>query len=149
MKKPVQPIFNKVEESPLWKEANELAELIYAATTQLPEEEKWMHGYKFKNVATDLIFNTTQALASTSRAGAEHDWNQVRKAAYTMRTEYRFSGRQKWTELDPEVMVRIDSFIKQVDKEIIKSAKMADDANQYDLDLWREKYKLWSKLHES
>lgn len=149
MKKPAQPIFNKVEKNPLWKEANDLAETIYVATTQLPDEEKWTHVYKFKNAATDLIFYTTQALASSSRSGAEQDWNQVRKAAYAMRTEYRFSGRQKWTELDPEVMVRIDKFIKQVDKEIIKSVKMYDDANQYDLDLWREKYKLWSKLHES
>lgn len=149
MKKSPQPIFNKVEESPLWKQANDLAETMYVATGQLPEDEKWTHGYKFKNAATDLIFYTTQALANTARAGSEHDWNQARKAAYAMRTEYRFAGRQKWFELDPEVMVRIDSFIKQVDKEIIKSAKMADDANQYDLDLWREKYKLWSKLHES
>lgn len=149
MRKPMQPVLTKVEDSPLWKEANALAELIYGITGQLPEEEKWTIGYKFKNAATDLIFYTTQALASTSRGGAEQDWSQARKAAYAMRTEYRFSGRQKWTELDPEVMVRIDTFIKQVDHEITKNAKMADDANQYDLDLWREKYKIWSKLHES
>lgn len=149
MKAPAQPILNKVEDNLLWKESSELAELAYRSVMDLPEDEKWTHSYKFKNAATDLIFYTTQALANTSRGGAEQDWNQVRKAGYALRTEYRFAGRQKWLELEPEVMVRIDKFIKQVDKEIVRSAKMLDEANQYDLDLWREKYKVWRQLHES
>ncbi len=142
--------FLKLEVHPIWKEANDLAEYIYAKLADFPEDEKWHSQLKLRTAVTELIFYVAQAVGSCLPLSAQYDWANSRKYAAALKTMYRFVGRQKFIKLDPEIMVRLEKLVQDIDKEIIKSADQ--DEQQYqrnykkDMKPWLEKHAIWQTI---
>lgn len=139
------PTFTKLEENELWKEVCDLAEHIYSKLDEFTEEEKWHTETKLRSSANNLMFDVSQAAANINLpgTGAEFDWRNARRQAYTLKTMYRFAGRQKFIELEPEVMVRLDKIIKQIDKEFEKAHRQTFEYNKKEFELWQKRYDLW------
>lgn len=133
----------KLEDNPMWKEACDLAEYVYGKLHELPEEEKWHTTSKLRSSANELMFYCSQALSNANPAGLEYDWGNTKRSAGSLKTMYRFAGRQGFIELEPEIMVRLNKLIELIDVEIEKSYKTTKEYNDKDLERWREKYKLW------
>ncbi len=134
------PKLEKLEDEPMWIEACQLAEHIYGLLHLLPDDEKWNTTTKLQNSANDLMFFVSQALGNPNVASVEYDWANSRKAASGLKTMYRFAGKQKFIDLDPEIMVRLNNIIGQVDKRIIKSNELNHQSNIEEISHWRKKY---------
>lgn len=141
----------RLEDDPLWNEANALAAYFYDKLGDFPEEEKWHTQSKLHNAAADFIFWMGLSLSNVSTSGQEHDWAYARKYIGALKTVYRFAGRQKFVELDPEIMVRLDKLMAQVDKRIqqayVKSEEFRTTEAEKDLKPWLKKYEIWRKLN--
>jgi hypothetical protein len=138
-----KPTLVKLEDSHLWLEACSIAEIIYAVLDELPEDEKWATASKLRNTANDLMYYISQAVSATSPASNEYEWSHVRKSIGALKTMYRFAGRQKFFELQPEVMVRFDKLIALVDIEVMKAYEQNEADKARDLETWHQKYKIW------
>lgn len=126
-------------------EAGELAEYMYSKLADFPEEEKWETARKLRSSANDLLFFTAQAIGNATPSGAEYEWGSARKSAVALKAIYRFAARQKFIELEPEIMVRLDTFIKQINIEVDKARKQAEANDKKDMDNWLKQYKIWSE----
>ena len=138
-----EPTLIKLEDSPIWREACDIAELMYNKLGDLPESEKWDTTAKLQHEANDLMLHVSHAVGGSSVNSNEYDWSSARKSVSALKTIYRFAGRQKFIELEPEIMVRFDKLIVLIDQEIIKTYKQSEADKEKDLDYWQEKYKLW------
>ncbi len=145
-KTPVTPKLVRLEDEPMWVEACALAEYIYSILHLLPEEEKWNTTLKLRNSANDLMFYVSQGLSNTSPAAVEYDWAGVRKHASGLKTMYRFAGKQDFIDLDPEIMVRLNKLLEDVDSKVLAAIKQTKDANIAEVEHWRQKYKLWKGI---
>jgi site-specific recombinase XerD len=148
MSNKIAPEDGKLEDNPLWREACDLAEYVYGLLHEFPEEEKFDTVAKLRHASNDLMFNTAQAVSNKAPAGAEYEWSYVLRNINSLKTMYRFAGRQKCIKLDPEIMVRCDKLAKQANTEIEKAAAKTKANEKKQLDLWREQYRLWRKMHE-
>ncbi len=142
----VEPNLMKLEDSGIWKEACSLAEHMYGTLHEFPEEEKWETVRKLRAASNDSMFYVAQAVGSSTPRGSEFDWSNARKQASAMKTMYRFAGRQKFIELEPEIMLRIDKLIAQIDSQIIEADKQGREQDQKDLETWHKKYKLMKEI---
>jgi len=61
---------------------------------------------------------------------------------------YTFAAKQKFLELEPEIIVKIDSLLEEIDKKIASSKKETQNKNKEELEPWLEKYRLWQKMNE-
>ncbi len=141
------PMTRSLENEPAWKEANSIATHMYGKLRELPPEEEWDTKRKLQSSAVDLIFYVSQALGNGAAAN-EYEWGLARKAAAGLKTVYRFAGRQKFIRLDPDVMLQLGGMTKMIDGELAKAHERLEAADEAELDLWREKYKLWRKTSE-
>ena len=139
-------IHTKIENEPLWQEANTLAEYIYSKLAELPEDEKWNSTNKLRASAVDLIFYTAEALGNTSKSAADYDWGNARKHAIGIKTVYRFVCRQHYLDLEPEIMVKLSKFVEMVDDKMIENNKQHEFEIDKELSLWRTKYEIWKKI---
>ncbi len=140
----------KLEDEPLWKETNALAELLYTKLDSFPSDEKWYSASKLRYAIVDLVFTLSQALGSGSLVGSEYEWRAARKHASSMKAMYRFAGRNKFIDLDPSVMVRMDDLIKSIDLNINDAQKATKETEKRDMEPWLEKYRIWKEIsHES
>jgi hypothetical protein len=140
----------KLEDDALWREACDLAEFMYGKLDDFPQDEKWNSAVKLRNAANDLMFVIGQASGSANPIGAEYEWGNARKYASGLKTIYRFTGRQKFIDFDPSIMVRLDKLIEQIDKQFDKGEKRSEAYWQKDINDWHKKYKLWKKMnHEN
>jgi hypothetical protein len=130
------------------KTANELADYIYGKFHEFPEEEKWVTANKLRNSANDLMFFVAQAAANISPAGAEYEWSNAHKNANSLRAMYIFATKQKFIEMEPEIVVRIDELMKRIRGQSKKSSTLAKDLNEKELEHWREKYKFWKEIND-
>lgn len=137
----------KLEDEPMWIEACNLAEHIYGLLHLLPEEEKWNTTLKLRNSSNDLMYYVSQALSNTSPAAVEYDWAGVRKHASALKTMYRFAGKQKFIDLDPEIMVRLNKFLEQVDQKVMDAVDQTREANLAEVAHWRKKYEIWKGIN--
>lgn len=140
-KKPI-----KLEDEPLWREACDLAEYLYGKLHEFPEEEKWQTQSKLRSAANDLMYYVAQGLGNPNPNSSEYDWGYARRSAGSAKTMYRFAGRQKFIDLDPGVMVRIDKVIDQIDAQFAKSSKKSEDYNRKDIEHWRKKYEISKEI---
>ncbi|HSX36018.1 MAG TPA: hypothetical protein VLH84_03745 [Patescibacteria group bacterium] len=138
----------KLENSALWKEVNSLVEHLYGRLSALPEDEKWNSVYKIRTASTDLVFYVGMALGNGAPMGGEYEWGNARKHAAALKTIYRHVGRLKLMELDPDVMVRLDKIIKQIDEELAVAYKRIDAVNDAELKPWLEKYRIWQEMNK-
>ena len=65
-----------------------------------------------------------------------------------LKTIYRFASRQGFIDLEPEIMVRMDKLMEQIQRELAKAGKKTKANEEHQLDLWREQYKLWRKMND-
>jgi len=125
------------ENDPLLKEASDLAEYIYGILHDLPEEERWNTEAKLRQAANDLMFHTALAIGNASPSNNEFDWGYVRKDAYALKVMYRFAARQKFLQLEPEIMIRLRAFIKAVNKKSQEAYRQTETKNKLDFERWR------------
>ncbi|HUS26403.1 MAG TPA: hypothetical protein VMY99_03585 [Nevskiaceae bacterium] len=130
------------EDLALYEEVFGVAEYMYSKLPEIPLEEKWDTTAKLRRLANDLLFSTSQAVGNTSPTGSEYDWGAAHKHAFSLRAMYRLGGRQKFINLEPEMMLKLDRLIKQLDSRVDGAYKQTDTYNKNDLEHWRSKYKL-------
>ena len=136
---------------PLWKGTYELIEFMYGRIDEIIENfpnEKWATATKLRSSANDSLFYVAQCVSGTSSDGAEYDWSNARKSLFSLQTMYVFAGKQKFLELDPEIVVKIDELIQMVDTGIKTSRKEAEDKSKKELEPWLEKYRLWQQMQD-
>lgn len=138
----------KLEDNPLWREACDLAEYVYGKLPDLPDDEKWDTTRKLRQSANDLMFYVGQAVTNGLPVGATFEWGSASKALGGLKTMYRFAGRQKFIELDPQIMVRLDKLNERIQQEIHGAAEKTSQNEEHQLNLWREQYKLWRKMND-
>ena len=136
----------RLEDSTIWQEACSLAEYMYSKLIEFSEEEKWDSQRKLRSSANDVMFFVSQAIGNAVPGGREYEWGLSRKHAAALKTMYRFACRQKFIDLEPEIMVRLDKLIKQIDLEVVKANRQTEEHGQKELELWLEKYRLWQKI---
>jgi len=142
---------NKLRTNPLWKGTYELVEFIYGKIDEIIDnfpDEKWATATKLRNSANDSLFYVAQCVSGSSSDGAEYDWSNARRSLFSLQTMYLFAGKQKFLELDPEVVVKIDELLQKVDEGIKSSKKEAESNAKKELEPWLEKYKLWQKMQD-
>lgn len=137
--------FKRPEKEPLWVLANEIAEYMYAILSQLPEEERWDTTSKIRATANNLLFYIAESIGSGGPTTMEYEWGDARKYAVALKTMYRFAGRQKFVEIEPEVMVKLDKCIDMIDSELQSAYEMTEKASQDELEIWRDRYRLWKE----
>jgi hypothetical protein len=142
-----KPKPTKLEDIQIWKNACELGEFMYSVLENFPEEEKWATVSKLRNSANDLIFYVGQAVGDGSISASRNDWNNARRHASGMKTMYRFAGRQKFVTLDPEIMVKIDRLIEEIDENLEIAKDQFDLEAKADLKPWLEKYRIWKEMN--
>jgi site-specific recombinase XerD len=136
----------KLEDNSIWKEANAIAEFMYDAMEELPRTEEWRTKSKIHMASNDLIFYVAQAIGNGSPGATEYDWGASRKHLFALKTMYRFACRQKYIDLDPEMMARIDKLLQQVSEEADKAYEKTRLQYKDELKPWLEKYKLWKEM---
>lgn len=130
------------------KTANELADYIYGKFHEFPEEEKWVTVNKLRNAANELMFYVAQAAGNIAPTGAEYEWSNAHKNANALRTSYLFATKQEYIDLDPEIIVKIDDLMRCIKEQSKEAAKLAEAANNKELEHWRKKYKIWKAIHD-
>ena len=135
-------IVGKLEDNVLWQEACAIAEYMYGILHEFPEEEKWDTERKLRSAANDVMYYVAQAVANGLPASAEYDWANARKSVSTVKTLYRFAGRQKMIEFDPETMVRLDKLLATMDNETTKAYENTEEYNRQELARLRKHYEL-------
>lgn len=142
---------NKLTDNALWKEANAIAEHMYAKLEELERtpDEKWNSERKIRNAANDVIFFIAQSVGNYLPEAAEYDWNNARKNLFALRTVYTFAHKQRFISLEPEIVVKIDKLLADIESEIDKTKKEAEAKSKQDMEPWLEKYRLWKEMQKS
>jgi len=142
----------KLEDMPMWNEANGIAEYMYGVLPEFSREEEWHTRAKLHNVTADFILWAGLALGNVGPAGREFDWAGLRKQTAALKTIYRFACRQKFIKLDSEIMVRLNRLMEQIDTKVMQAYKQTVEYHQReskkDLKPWLDKYEIWKKLGE-
>lgn len=134
------PKLERLEDNALWQEVCSLTEYMYSKLHGFPEEEKWETERKLRTAANDLMFYAAQAISNASPSLTEFDWGNVRRSAGALKTMYRFACRQKFIELEPEIMVRLSKLMKRIEAEVTKAYKQTEANNKKDIELWQKRY---------
>lgn len=141
----------RIRDDELWKNVYALVEYMYGKVedviTNFPKEE-WTTASKLHSSAIDSLFYISQAVGNDAPEISRYDWSNARKYLFSLQTMYIFAAKQKFFELEPEVVVKIDNFLDEVDKRIAASKKEAEKKNKDELEPWLEKYRLWQKMHD-
>jgi predicted ATP-binding protein involved in virulence len=141
----------KIRSDKLWKDVYELVVSIYGKISDLiadfPDEE-WATASKLRNSANDSLFYTSQAIGNSSAEASLFDWNNARKNLFSLQSMYTFAGKQKFLELEPDVIVRIDDMLEEIDKRITEAKKEVQMRNKEELEPWLEKYRIWQEMQK-
>lgn len=148
MSSKLMPELVKLESSPVWKEANRIAEYMYKITANIPEEDRWQSPHKMRLAANDMIFNVALGLGNGAPSGQEFDWGYARKYVAGLKTMYRFWCRQGSVAIDPEIMVALDRLTDMIDAELKTAYERAEKLEQENLKPWLKKYKMWQEMAE-
>lgn len=140
----------KLTENHLWKEANNIAEYMYSQLGEFEHtpDEKWNTERKIRNAANDVLFFIAQAVGNFMPDAAEYDWNNARKNLFALRTMYTFAHKQRFITLDPEIVVRVDELLANIDTEIKAVQKEVTKKGKKDMEPWLEKYRLWKEIQK-
>lgn len=142
MSRDESPKLTQLEDSPIWKEVVDLVEYMYGKLGDFPEDEKWATESKLRNSSNDLMFSVAEAIGDSSPAATEYSWSHARKHATALKAVYRFAGRQKFIDLDPEIMVRLNGVIKQIDQEVKAGYAQTKATHLAEVEHWKKTYRL-------
>ena len=138
----------KLENEPLWKLSNMISESIYNTLKDFPDEELWNTSFKLRGSANDLIFYVALGFGYAGPGGAVEDWSSARKHCYALKTMYRFAGRQKFIDLEPEIMVKIDEVISEIDSKLRDAKLKNNELDKKELEPWLKKYHIWKEIQK-
>lgn len=142
----------KVRNDSLWRDVYVLAETVYGLLDDLIEEhpeEQWATASKLRHAANDSLFYVSQSVGSATIEDALYEWNSARKNLFALQSMYTLAGKQKYIELDPNVIVTIDNILESIDSRMEDSKKAQAKKEKEDLEPWLEKYRLWQKIQPS
>ncbi|MBC7707671.1 hypothetical protein H7Y63_00410 [Polaromonas sp.] len=125
--------------------ARKMYEIAEAIETNLPEE-KWRTAIKIKNSVNDAYFNIAQIEGAGFNESQDFDCANARKALSALKAMYIFAHKEQMTELDPTLVVVIDTLIEKIDVVNADSKKAARIKDKKDLEPWLEKYRIWQKI---
>lgn len=148
MTNPKIPKLEKLENEPLWVETCAIVEYIYSLLHELPEEEQWTTTQKLRAGSNDLLYYLSQAISNSSPGALEYEWSNVRKQASGLKAMYRFAGKQKFIDLDPEIMVRLDKLLTEIDKKVVAGYKQTQATYESEITQWRKKYEIWKEMQK-
>lgn len=147
----MKDIPTKLREDKLWREVSEIVQHIYIKINEIVDnfpDEKWATASKLRITANDSLFYASQAIGNVSLETSLYDWTNFRKNIFSLQSMYLFAAKQKFTELDPEVIVKIDKIILKIEAKIAESKKEVQNKNKEELEPWLEKYRIWQKLQK-
>lgn len=131
----------------LEKQAFALADFMYGLLDEFPEDEKWVTSQKLRISANDLLYYTAQAIGNITPSGTEYEWANASKHGTALRTLYIFAARQKFIDLDPNIVVKLDKLLQEINHQSQLVKKRITAANEKEHKLWREKYKQWKAMN--
>lgn len=109
---------NKLESDKLWREGTEIFDFMEQLIPELPAEEKDMIEFKLHRNG----FHLTSSLAE---AGGSKDWRdklfqlqKARKELFGIKNAYLMASKLQYISISPEIMVKIDKLVSDIDKEI-------------------------------
>lgn len=139
----------KIRDDELWQDVYKIVQVIYSKIDDLiarfPSEE-WATASKLRNAANDSFFYISQAVGCATPETSKFDLNYARKNLFALQSMYIFAGRQKFLDIEPELVVRIDNVLAEIDKRISESEKESQNKIKEELEPWLEKYRLWQKI---
>ena len=141
----------KPRDDTLWQNVNTLVQHIYSLLDDIVvnfSNEEWSTVSKLRNAANDSLFYTAQAVGSVAPEITTYDYNNARKNLFTLQTMYTFAGKQRFTKLDPDVVVNIDEMLAEIDARMQVCQKELEKKNKEELEPWLEKYRIWQKMHD-
>lgn len=141
----------KVRDDSFWKDVYALAIRFYAIgdeVIKIAPSEEWRTVSKLRNAASDSLFYASQAVGNSAPEAASYDLNFTRKNLFALQSMYTFATKQAYIELDPELVVKIDKIISEIDTRITLSKEEAKKKNDEELQPWLEKYRLWQKMQD-
>lgn len=139
----------KIRDDVLWQDVYKLVEHIYDKVDDLIANfptEKWATATKLRNSANDSLFYVSQAVGSAAPEADRYDLINARKNLFTLQSMYIFASKQKFLDLEPELIVKIDNILAEVDKRIADSEEETKKKTKAELEPWLEKYRLWQKM---
>ncbi len=142
---------NKLRNDRLWKDVYGLVQHMHGNAQDIIADfpdEQWATASKLRNAASDSLFHASQAVGNASPDTSQYDWNNTRKNLFTLQAMYTFAAKQKFLELEPEIVVKIDGLLEEIDEKISASKKAIDTRNKEELEPWLEKYRVWQKLQK-
>ncbi len=149
--KTMKDIPPKIRDDKFWKDVYYLVEHMYGKINDLITDypdERWTSANKLRNAANDSLFYASQAVGSANLEACQYEWNNARKNLFALQSMYTFAAKQKFFDSEPEVIVKIDSLLTHVDKQIALSKKAIADKNKEELEPWLEKYRLWQQIQD-
>lgn len=140
---------DKLREDKLWKEVFALAQAVYGKINELVADfpdEQWASASKLRNAANDSLFYVSQAVGNATPETSLYDWNNARKNLFSLQAMYTFAAKQKFFELEPEVIVAIDGLLAEIDVKIRQSKQAVVQRDKEELEPWLEKYRIWQEM---
>lgn len=141
----------KIRDDELWQDVYKLVKNIYGQIDDLiahfPNEE-WTTANKLRNSANDSLFYVSVAVGNVALESSKYDLNNARKNLFALQSMYIFATKQKFLELEPELIVALDTILAEIDKRYAKSDQEAKNKTKQELESWQEKYHLWQKMQD-
>lgn len=138
-----------MKENPLLSEASDIAQAMYRIADSIETEqldEKWRTASKLKNAANDSYFYVAQVTGGGKNQALEFDCISARKHLNTLRAMYAFASKEQMVEIDPELVLKIDKLVAQIDAEQEAGQKEMKRKTDVELKPWFEKYRIWQKI---
>ena len=136
----------KVNDKSVLELATEIAENMYDIASDFPPDEDWRTAGKLRNAASDLLFYVAQGVGDIDSSTSQHEWRFAHKQVSALKITYKFSAKQGFTEINPDIMVKLDDLSENIQKEFKRSEKQKDAEAEKDLKPWLKKYELWKEM---
>lgn len=139
----------ETDKNTLMVSANNIALEMYSVVNDLPESEKYYSASKLLSSSNDLIFYIAQGLGSDLMPEAgKLDWVYANKALSSIRTMYRFVGKQEFIDIDPDIMVQFNGLAKLISDKQIFASRSAKTQQENEIKHWLNKYEIWKKMQQ-
>lgn len=138
-----------MKKSPLLDDVNSIAEAMYKIANAIETDvldERWRTASKLKNAANDAYFYVAQVTGAGESQALEFDCINARKYLNTLKAMYIFAAKQNMTELEPELVIKIDRLVAKIDIEQASSQKEIKRKIEEELKPWLEKYRIWQQM---
>jgi four helix bundle protein len=113
----------KLEDSKLWKALYDFAVTVFEIAEELPKEEDFRAKYSMKYAAFSITQFSASAVGALDPRDIKWALSKVRSYLFEIKNTLKFGRSTNGTEVDPEMMLKIDYLVNELDKEINISTK--------------------------